>query len=202
MPANPPRNDGNAPDQGSTALRALIRTTQGGVSRPLRIERDEGRLRVVLDEAPTAADAPSKGEVRATAPANQAALMRADLKSHLDRRTGTRAILPHLGILEHELGKRGMRTFNELPLTVLRRAAGQLNGLAEEPLLEGFVLLQAWLDMSIVDREERAQAETRQKLLLQSTLLIEDKLLVSEASMSDFLRVVGEPPEPFDAKMA
>jgi len=128
--------------------------------------------------------------------------MRADLKSHLDRRTGTRAILPHLGILEHELGKRGMRTFNELPLTVLRRAAGQLNGLAEEPLLEGFVLLQAWLDMSIVDREERAQAETRQKLLLQSTLLIEDKLLVSEASMSDFLRVVGEPPEPFDAKMA
>lgn len=202
MPANPPSKDRTAPDQGSTALRALIRTTQGGVSRPLRIERDEGRLRVVLDEARTAPDATSKDEVRATAPANQAALMRADLKSHLDRRTNTRAVLPHLAILEHELGKRGMRAFNELPLTVLRRAAGQLNGLAQEPLLEGFVLLQAWLDMTIVDREERAQAETRQKLLLQSTLLIEDKLLVSEASMSDFLRAVGEPPEPFDAKLA
>jgi len=194
MRATPPSKPGDKPDQDSTALRSLIRSTQGGASRPLRIERSAGRLRVVLDEA----KGQPQGAVDPTAPASQVALMRADLKSHLDRRTGTRAALPHLGILEYEMGKRGMRVFEELPLTVMRRAAGQLNGLAQEPLLEGFVLLQARLDMHIVDREERAQADIRNKLQLQTTLLVDDKLVVSEASMSDFLRVVGDPPEPFN----
>lgn len=201
MRAKPPSKPSDPPEKGSSALRALIRSAQGAFSRPLTIERSQGKLRVALPEQAAATKDKRAQAADATAPASQVALMRADLKSHLDRREGTRAALPHLSTVEYELGKRGMRVFDQLPLPVLRRAAGQLNGLAQAPLLEGFVLLQARLDLAIVDREERAQADaSKHKQLAPSSFLVDDKLQVSEASMSDFLRAAGDPAASFDTQ--
>jgi hypothetical protein len=82
-----------------------------------------------------------------------------------------------------------MRVFDELPLPLLRRASGQLDGLAQEPVLEGFALLQARLDIAIVGREESVSVQCKPNAL--SSFFVDHKLQVSEASMSAFMRAGG-----------
>lgn len=191
-PSRSTRSSGAAPDAGA-ALRSLIRAARGVFGRPLRIERTEGKLRVVLEPELMASKDDDGEDAGATAPGVQARLMAADLKAHLDRCSRARATLPHLATLEHELKQRGMQVFDQLPLRVLQRASGQLDGLAQEPILEGFALLQARLDVAIVAREEHRQAQTTQRRG-PSSFLMEHKLQVSEASMSDFMQAAGQAP--------
>ena len=197
-PSPSSRSPGAAPDAGA-ALRSLIRAARGVFGRPLRIERAEGKLRVVLEPESVASNPDDGDAAGATAPGVQALLMAADLKAHLDRCSRARATLPHLATLEHELKQRGMQVFDELPLRVLQRASGQLDGLAQEPVLEGFALLQARLDLAIVAREERSQAQTT-KRSGPSSFLMDHKLQVSEASMSDFMLAAGHAVPDLPAK--
>ncbi len=181
---------GQSPNPGGMPLRSLIRAARGVFSRPVRIEREQSKPRAALEEGSGAAQGKAQEHRADVAPETQATLMRSDLKAHLDRCGNSRAALPHLATLEHELKKRGMRVFSQLPLKVLQRAAAQLDGLAQEPLLEGFTLLQARLATTIVAREESAQVQI--KLREPSPFLMEHKLQVSEASMSDFMLAGGD----------
>jgi hypothetical protein len=208
MTPKPSAKPSEPPDPGPAALRSLIRTTRGAFGKPLRIERSQGKLSVMLEadaagpNGKAAAGNPSGTPPSATSPETQALLMRLDLQAHLDRCSNSRAALPHLAALEQGLERRGMRVFDELPLALLRRAAGQLEGLAQEPVLEGFALLQARLDVAIVGREESVAVQCKPNAL--SSFFVEHKLQVSEASMSAFMRAGGypdtEPADLFDPK--
>jgi len=179
------------PDATSAALRTLIRAARGNFGTPLRIERQQGKLNVVLGGEANPAAGKVGVDSTVTSPDTQALLMRLDLRDLLDRCNNSRAALPHLAAVEHGLERRGMRVFDELPLPLLRRASGQLDGLAQEPVLEGFALLQARLDIAIVGREESVSVQCKPNAL--SSFFVEHKLQVSEASMSAFMRAGGYP---------
>ena len=197
MPSNPPGQPSDLPDPGCDALRLLIRTARGASGRPLRIERTQGRLRVMLEDESAGPGSKAAAATAVTAPDNQVLLMHLDLQALLDRCGNSRAALPHLAAVEQGLQRRSMRVFDELPLPVLRRAAGQLQGLAQDPVLEGVVLLQARLDVAIVGREESAAVQCKPNAL--SSFFVEHKLQVSEASMSTFMSIAGYPEtEPAD----
>ena len=197
MNSKPPGKTRELPDPGSAALRTLIRQARGAFDKPLRIERTQGKLRVMLDDGATGTNGKTAADSTATAPEAQVWLMHLDLQAHLDRCSNSRAALPHLAALEQGLQRRGMRVFEELPLPLLRRAAGQLEGLAQDPVLEGFTLLQAHLDVAIVGREESIPVQCKPNAL--SSFFVDHKLQVTEASMSAFMRVAGYPEtEPAD----
>ena len=181
------------PDTGSATLRTLIKSARGAFGKPLRIERSQGKLRLVLEDEAGKADSKSPAYANAVSPESQALLMRLDLQALLDRCANSRAALPHLAVLEHELQKRASRVFDELPLPLLKRAAGQLEGLAQEPVPEGFALLQARLDIAIVGREESAAPLRKPGAL--SSFFVDHKMQVSEVSISAFMRAAGDPDE-------
>jgi hypothetical protein len=180
-----------SPDPGSAALRSLIRNARGAFGKPLRVERSQGRLSVMLEGEAIGADGASALAPAATSAEAQTRLMRQDLKDHLDRCSTSRKGLPYLGLLEQGLDRRGMRAFDEIPLPALRKAAGQLQVLAQEPVLEGLALLQARLDVAIVGREETLPVICKPNPL--SSFFVEHKMEVREMSMSDFLHVAGPP---------
>ena len=180
------------PDPGSAELRALIRNARGTFGKPLRVERSQGRLSVMLESESAS---PSGAAARATAATSaeaQTRLMRQDLKVELDRFGSSRKGLPYLALLEQGLERRGMRAFDEIPLPALRKAGAQLQVLAQEPVLEGLALLQARLDVAIVGREETLPVVCKPNAL--SSFFVEHKMQVTEASMSDFLHIAGPPP--------
>jgi hypothetical protein len=184
-------------DAACTALRALIRSWRGNFGRPLRVERAQGKLNVVLEGPPAGPGGRVEIDPAATAPETQALLMRLDLEALLDRCSNSRTALPHLAALEHALERRGMRLFDEMALPLLRRASGQLDGLAQEPVPEGIALLQARLDVAIVGREESVAVQCKPNAL--SSFFVEHKLQVSEVTMSAFMRIAGYPEtEPLD----
>ena len=191
MTSLPPAPPSEPPNPGSAALRSMIRTTRGSFGKPLRIERSQGKLSVMLEGDATSPHGKAEVDAAATSPETQALLMRLDLQAHLDRCANSRKALPHLAAVEHGLERRGMRVFDELPLPLLRRAAGQLQGLAQEPVLEGLALLQARLDVAIVGREESVPVQCKPNAL--SSFFVEHKLQVTEASMSAFMRIAGYP---------
>lgn len=197
MSSKPSGPSNGQPDTVSAALRSLIRAARGNFGNPLRIERSQGKLNVVLGADATPANGKPAVDSLVTSPDSQVLLMHLDLQALLDRCSSSRTALPHLAAVEHGLERRGMRVFEELPLPLLRRAAGQLDGLAQEPLLEGFVLLQARLDIAIVGREESVAVQCKPNAL--SSFFVDHKLQVSEASMSAFMRAGGYPEtEPLD----
>ena len=191
MTTKPSGKHSEPPDPGSAALRSMISAARGAFGKPLRIERSQGKLNVLLEGEPTGPSGKTAANNAATSLETQALLMRLDLQAHLDRCDNSRKALPHLAALEHGLERRGMRIFEELPLPLLRRAAGQLQGLAQEPVLEGFALLQARLDVAIVGREETVPVQCKANAL--SSFFVDHKLQVSEASMSAFMRIAGYP---------
>lgn len=189
----PPSPTPNAPaDPGSAELRSLIRNARGSFGKPLRVERSQGRLSVMLDSESAAGGGAAAPVSEATSADAQTRLMRQDLKLELDRCGTSRKVLPYLALLEQGLVRRGMRAFDEIPLPALRKAGAQLQVLAQEPVLEGLALLQARLDVAIVGREEALPVLCKPNAL--SSFFVEHKMQVSEASMSDFLHIAGPPP--------
>jgi len=193
MSARPSRTPSGPPIEGAETLRSMIRSARGVFCRPLRIERRQGQLCVALEDESGTPPADGSLQAVATAPETQASLMLQDLRAHLDRCTNSRTAMPHLAAVEHGMRRRGMRSFDELPLPLLQRASGQVQASTEEPMPEGLALLQARLDMSIVSREEIAQALRKKTRDAPSSFFVEHKLRVSEASMTDFLLAGGEP---------
>lgn len=180
-----------SPDPGSSALRSLIRATRGAFGKPLRVERSEGRLSVILEGDGAGNDGTAPATRAATSADAQTRLMRHDLKAHLDRCANSRTGLPYLRLLEQGLERRGMRVFDDIPLPALKRSAAQLEVLAQEPVLEGLALLRARLDVAIVGREESIPVQCKPNAL--SSFFVDHKMEVSEASMSDFLTIAGSP---------
>jgi len=191
MTETSPVEPNEPPDPGSEALRTLIRSARGAFGKPLRVERNQGRLSVMLEGEAIGADGASALAPAATSANAQTRLMRQDLKDHLDRYGNSRKGLPYLGLLEQGLERRGMRAFDEIPLPALRKASGQLQVLAQEPVLEGLALLQARLDVAIVGREEALPVVCKPNPL--SSFFVEHKMEVRELSMTDFLHVAGPP---------
>lgn len=186
--STPPIQPTQAADPDSAALRALIRDARGSFGKPLRVERSQGRLSVMLDGG--TADTPAQG-AKATSAETQTRLMRQDLRAELDRCSTSRKVLPYLALLEQGLARRGLRAFDDIPLPALRRAAAQLQVLAQEPAIEGLALLQARLDVAIVGREEALPVVCKPNAL--SSFFVEHKVEVREVSMSDFLHIAGPP---------
>lgn len=192
MSARPSRSDRGSADTSTDALRSLIRATRGVFCKPLRVERCEGRLQVALDAREGTARTVSPSDSAVTSPEVQVRLMFSDLRSHLDRCGDARTALPHLAAVEQGLGRRGMRAFDDLPLPLLKRASGQVQASAQEPILEGLALLQARLDLTIVTREEVAQALRKSTREGPSSFFVDHKLQVNEVTLSEFQRVASE----------
>jgi hypothetical protein len=180
-----------APDPSSSALRSLICATRGAFGKPLRIERTQGRLSVMLEGESVGNNGTAPADRATTSADAQTRLMRHDLKAQLDRCANSRTGLPYLRLLEQGLERRGMRVFDDIPLPALKRSAAQLEVLAQEPVLEGLALLRARLDVAIVGREEALPVICKPNPL--SSFFVDHKMQVSEASMSDFLSIAGSP---------
>lgn len=114
--------------------------------------------------------------------------MRSELKELLGRSPGAREVLPHLAGVEHALKTQGVAAFDTLPPRVLKRAATQLENVLPEPPSEGIAELRSRLSRALSAHDEARVAVMRPAQ--PSTFLVDEKLRVSEASVSDFMRVV------------
>lgn len=114
-----------------------------------------------------------------------------ELGALLDGVPGSRKVLRMLTTIEHNLKRRGSTSFiDDLPVPALQQALRQLDGLST-PRTEGLAALRVQLVEAIALHARIArEAATREmvKLSRPSTFLGDDKLLVREASMSDFDR--------------
>lgn len=114
--------------------------------------------------------------------------MRDALKELFGRTRGSREVLPHLAGVEHALKMQGLAAFDTLPQRVLKRAATQLQSVLPDPVSEGLADLRSRLSKALSAHEEARVAIVRPAR--PSDFLTDEKLQVSESSVSDFMRVV------------
>ncbi len=164
---------------------SAVRETLDLLNKPIRLERSSGKVRVVLDPARASA---------AQASAEQALnRMREDLTNLLDRHRESRRSLRHLAYLERELNTKGVAAFADVPEPVLTRASQQLEAVLTEPVSDGLAQLRSRIIVAQTAAEKIDSAQQRNAG--PSSFLTEHKLQVSEASVSDFMRVVEESQE-------
>jgi hypothetical protein len=121
----------------------------------LRLRRDEGRLRVVLDE-PKGSTRPrkvSRAEQKDRKESQELALMREQLATLLDQLPGARSTMRHLEMVERALEKKGQRALHKLPLDVLEKALAQLEGMVTNWSPVGLAALRSKMAVAIIDRE-------------------------------------------------
>jgi hypothetical protein len=114
--------------------------------------------------------------------------MRAELKDLLDRSPGARDVLQPLATLERALKSLGIGAFEGLPSHVLKRAATQLESVLPEPIGQGIAELRTRIAKGLLAHEKVpvpvvAPAQP-------PTYFSDDKLQVSETTVTDFMRVV------------
>ena len=172
--------------QRSAKMLEAVRTKLGVLNKNLRLEFNEGNLRVVFEGEVDARDDKFEGT---QAPEACVALMRTDLKELLDRRNGARDVLAHLAATEHALKSLGLAAFGHLPAKVLQRAVAQLEGVVSEPVSAGIAELRSRLTVTL---KAHAAIEQHAQRVGPSSFLVDDKLQVSESSVSDFMQVVEE----------
>ena len=80
--------------------------------------------------------------------------MRAALKHELSRVNGSRYVLRHLAMIEHELKAQGLAVFDKLPVRVLEKAAVQLESLVQSPVSPGVAALRSRLRVAVMAREK------------------------------------------------
>jgi hypothetical protein len=162
-----------------------VRDTLGLLNKSLKLERADGKVRVVFEHT-----APAPAEQAALPPRSMLDRMRADLDELLGRCRGARDVLQHLACLEQGLRSKGIGAFDVLPPRVLKRAAAQLESIVTEPVSEGIGELRSRILVALTVHEETEIAASRRAG--PSSFLVDEKLQVSEASVSDFMRVVEE----------
>jgi hypothetical protein len=137
-------------------LTAPIRQMAYAVFRQdVRLRRDEGRLRVVLDE-PKGSTRPrkvSRAEQKDRKDSQELALMREQLATLLSQLPGTRSTMRHLQMVERALEKKGQRALHKLPLEVLEKALAQLEGMVTNWSPVGLAALRSKMAVAIIDRE-------------------------------------------------
>jgi hypothetical protein len=181
--AEPEQEDRN--EQATTMLESVWGTLSL-LNKQIKLERADGKVRVVLDD-PAAA----KRKAQASAHAEQVtSRMRDELTGLLDRCKGSRRSLPHLAGIEHALKTQGAGAFDGMPERVLARASQQLEAVLTEPVSAGLSDLRSRLVVAQTAAEEGESATT--KNAGPSSFLTDQKLLVSEGSVSDFMRAVAE----------
>jgi hypothetical protein len=117
-----------------------------------------------------------------------------DLRALLDRATGSRRVFKHLAMLEIRVRLEGAEVVDTLPLITLEKVASQLENVLPNPIPQGVAALRARIDVALLARErelrlQAAQARTRPGgLAAPSTFLNEKKLVVGDASLTDFDR--------------
>jgi hypothetical protein len=134
----------------SGARRPSLLRSALGLLRPGRAPRDAGpTIRGMFAD-------PSRGEIAAEARVGDepdAAAMRHALKHELSRVNGSRYVLRHLAMIEHELKIRGLDLFDQLPVRVLQQASIQLESLVQAPVSPGVAALRSRLSVAILARE-------------------------------------------------
>ena len=138
------------------------RTGPGGwvrelLKRPLKLERRDGQIHVVLGERPAEPPPP---------PSSGEALRRghADLQALLRRHPEARHLMRHLGYVEQMLGRFGSRALKrEIPAPVLAKALEQLDVLARDEPSEPIADLRARIAAAVQARGavEDEDTETR-----------------------------------------
>jgi hypothetical protein len=119
--------------------------------------------------------------------------MHAQLKALLDRVPTSRRVFMHLGTLERTLAEDGLPGIDWLPQTVLEKAHEQLAALPLPASSQALPQLVSLLELAVRTRKAR-QAATGSAPFL-SSFLTDEKLIVSEASATDFQRALDEPPK-------
>jgi hypothetical protein len=156
------------------------------LNKPIKLERGNGKVRVVLNRAPE-----PEHPTRARASAEQAVdRMRHELTQLLDRHAASRRSLRHLAGLEHALATDGLVLFEAFPERILARASQQLEAVLAEPVGVGLAELRARILVALTAKEKIEAAAARNAG--PSSFLTDDKLQVSEARVSDFMRAVEE----------
>ena len=126
--------------------------------------------------------------------ATAAATVRSELKALLDAVPGARRVLPHLAVMEQVLASEGFDGLDALPTDALQRARDQLGKL---PLSsKGSLLPQMLLLLELALEARKAALEPAPSQLFLSSFLTDDKLMVSEASATDFAQLMGDPSAP------
>ena len=115
--------------------------------------------------------------------------MRSELHGLLSLSPGAREVLPHLAGVERALKSLGAAAFDSLPSFVLKRAAMQLESVLPEPVGPGIADLRARLAKALAAHEQ-ASAPTAAAAPPPPTYISNDKLQVSEATITEFMRVV------------
>lgn len=164
---------------------STLRETLGLLNKPIRLERSSGRVRVVLDPATVGAQHGSAEQALQR--------MRDELTNLLDRHRASRRSLRHLAYLERELNTKGAAAFAAIPEPVLTRASEQLEAVLTEPVSDGLAQLRSRIVVAKTAAEKIDAAQ--QKNAGPSSFLTEHKLQVSEASVSDFMRVMEQSQE-------
>lgn len=120
-------------------------------------------------------------------------LMRQSLSHLLDRAAGVRQALPHLAALEAALDEHGPAVLSSISRPVLVKLCSQLSGLPvpadDAPLHDLLERLMRALESS---PPQAAPAQRTVQLHDLSDFLTEDKLMVSDASYTDFAAAAGD----------
>lgn len=120
-------------------------------------------------------------------PDDESTRMLGALKEVLNRDPRSRGVLPHLGLVEKALIKRGLKGLHELPPEVLRKALSQLETLVADWSQVGIAALRAQIK-SAMAQPGRGGAKPRQGGSTgRASDLHDSRLEVNEASVSKFM---------------
>ena len=164
-----------------------VRDKLGLLNRSIKLDRSEGKVRVSFEAERSG---PAQKGAAATPSVSDAKHLRDELKALLNRCPGAREVLPHLAVVEQALKTQGLAAFDSLPPRVLQRAATQLESVLAEPVSAAIAELRSRLGVALKNHEKAEQAAARRAA--PSSFLVDEKLQVSEASVSDFMKVMEE----------
>jgi hypothetical protein len=150
----------------------------------LRFRRKDGNVHLLLEDP---AEHLASIKRQTAADTSEAALLRAALKSVLDKHASTRSVLVHLSVLEKALGRHGLQALDELPPDVLQRAMTQLETLVSDWSQGNLAGLRARLTEALI-KHGRAKDRRRTSERL-SDFQNSRQLVVNEASVTTFMEV-------------
>ena len=142
-----------------TSLFSAINTFRNGVraffKADVRLQRAEGGVRIVLDDAGVPSRPPRVSKIDAAAQRELSDLerMRSALKTLLDELPENRGTLRHLAFIEHAMEKKGARALYKVPLDVLKRAHEQIEAVVTNWSNEGLACLRSKMAVAIIDRD-------------------------------------------------
>ncbi len=138
-------------------LKPIVKALVGLFRHDLVLKRSERGVAIVLERRAAQGRGPSRRQQREDEARRKARaeleLLLAQLKDLLDEIPESRGSLKQLVFVEHALQRKGLMVLHRLPLPVLRKALGQLEGLVTNWSPHGLANLRSKLAVAIIDRE-------------------------------------------------